>query len=329
MRKAHGFREQATSDYSEEVAMELECAIEKFPFCTILNQKFCVVNGGVSGKTFEETSARESLWGYFDSKSGVHRRPEVPFFTFGPDIVNEFLENNRCEVLVVSGQKQVDGYKIDLDGKVVCVSSGLIGARPLKSGIAKITGKEIEMEAFDLNTVIPITVHADGDSPGLNGLFAKIRQDYDVRSAHEMGLFRVVSSSEDQDIVPVTSVVSSGNGIAFMTFPQPGNSHIAFVFMTALTIEAYTIQSALLPRGNDHMKTWKLMGSNDGRTFSVIDERHDVEELNGPLATKTFRVQNPGTYKLIMLLQHERNHRGNWNLCVNHVDFFGTIEKMQ
>ena len=76
------------------------------------------------------------------------------------------------------------------------------------------------------------------------------------------------------------------------------------------------------------MKSWKLLGSDDLENWSVIDERENVDELNGPLCHKVFDVQEDKRkfFRFVQILQHEKNHRGNWNLCLNHFDFFGKIQ---
>ena len=298
------------------------------PLCTVVNGKFCVMNGGLRENKEElaDVVSSASYWASFSTTPGIQQLSDWPFSTFGPDVVDEFLNRNGFGALVMSNQRNVNGYHVDCDGKVVIVSSGRGGPRPVKSGIAIITGKELEMKAYDMNTVVPITVHAEGDSPGLNGIFAKLRKDFDVFSPEVLSIVKVVPYPAVMDIVPVGSVVTNTYDVAYMSFPIPGQASIIFCFPCPLLVEAYTIESAALCKNNDHMKTWKLMGSNDGESWEVIDEQKDVDELNGPLATKTFRVKNGGRFQILKLWQHEKNHRGNWNICLQHIDFFGTLD---
>ena len=298
-----------------------------FPLCTVVNGKFCVMNGGIreNKEQLADVVSSASYWASFSTTPGIQQLNDWPFSTFGPDVVDEFLNRNGFGALVMSNQKDVNGYHVDCSGKVVIVSSGRGGPRPVKSGVAIITGKDLEMKAYDLNTVVPITVHAEGDSPGLNGIFAKIRKDYDVTSPEVIGIVNVMAFPVAMDIVPVGSVVTNTYDIAYMSFPIPGQASIIFNFRVPITVEAYTIESAGLCKDNDHMKTWKLMGSNDGSSWEVVDEQKDVDELNEFFARKTFKVKNVGRFKLLRLWQHEKNHRGNWNICLQHIDFFGTL----
>ncbi|KAH0787159.1 putative serine/threonine protein phosphatase type 5 [Histomonas meleagridis] len=327
MRKIFGFRSAALGWYGQEVADALDKAIDSFPFCTIVNDKYFVINGGIPvSNDINVVASPESYWGETSNTLGIQRKAPVSYYTFGPDVVNDFLSANKFELLIRSGQKKADGFQYEYDGKVLNISSGRGGTRVHKSGVAVITGDGVTPNSYDLNPRFPITVHAETDSPGLTGIFYKLRHDFDIENPMDLNLFYVKSSSPIEDIPPVETVVSSTYSFGFMTYPTPGNSHIAFIFKGLITVEAYTIESAPLNKGNDHMKTWKLLGTNDGKTLEVIDERSNVNELNGPLATATFKVKDPKPYKMLILLQHEKNHRGNWNLCLNHIDFFGTLQ---
>ena len=76
------------------------------------------------------------------------------------------------------------------------------------------------------------------------------------------------------------------------------------------------------------MKSWKLEGSNDGNYWIVIDVQNNVEELNGPMCNQVFGIKDNARefFRFIRILQHKKNHRGNWNLCLGHFDLFGTIK---
>jgi hypothetical protein len=202
----------------------------------------------------------------------------------------------------------------------------LRGCRPQKSGIATITGLSVEARSFDFNPTPFVTVPYSANVDPMNGIFATWRRNFGVTNPARLGLVIVLSSSpRATDIVDPANVVGVDSCYDYMTFPTPG-SFLVFAFKGInVSVKAYAIQSAMLPPFNDHMKTWQVFGSNDAQTWVLLDEQKDTVELNGPGRRKAYPVANHSPFKLIKLVQNERNHRGNWNLCLLRFELFGNV----
>ncbi|OHT13611.1 hypothetical protein TRFO_03386 [Tritrichomonas foetus] len=79
-------------------------------------------------------------------------------------------------------------------------------------------------------------------------------------------------------------------------------------------------------------KHWKLLGSNDGKEWNVVDERN-CQDLNRARAIAVFKLNNNTFYSRFKFVQLE-NHcktpkpeeKFEFSLC--HVEFFGEVQKL-
>jgi hypothetical protein len=179
-------------------------------------------------------------------------------------------------------------------------------------------------KVLELAPTRKVTVHHGGVHVGLRGIISQLRREFS-KDPVALGIVRVIPHPCEDGIVPAEYVVGTENTFGYMSAPVEGSGIIVVFPGLQVTVEAYTIESARLNPGNDHMKTWRLLGSNDGNEWTVIDEQTNTTELNGPLQRGTYHVAEPHHWKVIMLKQHERNHRGNWNICLNHFEIFGSL----
>jgi hypothetical protein len=244
------------------------------------------------------------------------------YYTFGPDVTAAFLAAHGLRLVVRSGQPLGGGVSYAHDGRVLTVSSRFMNSN---GGVATITGTEIAARALRLAPVVKVEVHHDDRSGHLAGLFARLYREFGCNPA-QIGIVRVQPvPSRGSEIVPPSTLLDGSCPWGFMSAPAPGAGVAVALPGFVVTVEAYTIESAALNPGNDHMKTWQLLASNPGEDWTVLDERKDTTELNGPLHWNTYKVAEPRPYRVLLLKQTERNHRGNWNICLNRLEFFGKI----
>jgi hypothetical protein len=321
------FELHSIATYGAEITELLKSIIRAFPIATVLNGSVFVINGGISEPSTDLGAvAANSFYGEPSDIPGIRRDPAIPFWTFGPDITAGFLTANSFTAVVRSSQSKVKGFECEHDGKVITVFSSRVSAnRPVDAGVVSVTGTEVTPKSVSIRPNLFISMPYEVGKSRLNGIFWAWRRDYQVDTPTRLQVMRIQSNSPERDFLPPDCILSGEPNFGYMTAPVQG-SCLFFIFQQVrVGLEAYTIQSARLNPGNDHMKTWKLLGTNDGTNWVLLDEQTDVDELNGPGFTETFPVANHEPFVAFQLLQHERNHRGNWNLCLEHFEIFGTV----
>lgn len=320
--RINGFEAQAVGEFGNEVTALLVRILTEAPIITIVNRKFCVLHGGLpEGVALEQVSSG-SFWGEISNNPGVRRDPGTVYYTFGPDVSAAFLSAHNLSCIVRSGQPLDGGVSYGHDSRVLTVTSRF---RNSTGGVATITGTDISARILPLAPVVKSEVHHGGPHKHLNGLFARLRREFG-RNPADIGVIRVITVPDaDRDFCPVTTLLGKDITFGFMSLPIPEVGVAVIAPGLCITVEAYTIESAALQPGNDHMKTWQFLGSDDGENWTLVDERKDTIELNGPLHWHTYTVAEPRPYRAYLLKQNEPNHRGNWNICLNRLEFFGKI----
>ncbi|KAK8834085.1 hypothetical protein M9Y10_038536 [Tritrichomonas musculus] len=310
------------SEYGTEVMKDVSKIVSELPLCYIVNDRIAVMSSGPS-------KSGPSLWGQFSCTQKNLQIEGFPMFCFGRDDVEEFLTKQGISKLICSNKVLSNGFESFIDGKFINVSFGKTDHRVFgyKLGYAVITGEEVEtkLQQFDF---FPLVVHYNESNPYYEGLFFHMRKYTDVNPARA-GFVRIKAISED--FVPVSETIDTSIYMySYMSVPAPGSWIIVDFGSRKVDIEHYMIESAPLNKNNDHMKTWKIEGSDDLQNWSLIDLRENVDELNGPLCHMVFKVDENKRkpFRFIKILQHEKNHRGNWNLCLGHFDFYGTIQEL-
>lgn len=301
--------------------------LEDFPLCVIVNDKFAVMSGGPPLNS-------TSIWGQFsrfikntENSEGFHRIDGYPMYSYGEDVVSKFLVDNNCECLICSSQPIVEGYEVLMDGKFINVSFSKINEnfKANKSGYIEIIDKDIKTLVFDFD-LFPLEVHYDENKYYFQGVFYTMRKYLNENPAKNgtIGIFAI-----SEDFVPVSSTIDSSiYEIDYMSVPTPGSWILVDFKDRKMRVENYSIESARLNENNDHMKSWKIEGSNDGKYWIVLDIQNNVNELNGPMHNQVFGIKENARefFRYIRILQHKKNHRGNWNLCLGHFDLFGTVK---
>jgi hypothetical protein len=77
------------------------------------------------------------------------------------------------------------------------------------------------------------------------------------------------------------------------------------------------------------MKNWAIGASNDGKRWVELDQQVNNNNLNSPLAVKTFETTKPEPFRMIRLMQTEPTHNGSDFLGFTALEFFGSLIRAQ
>jgi hypothetical protein len=106
------------------------------------------------------------------------------------------------------------------------------------------------------------------------------------------------------------------------------NSWIQFDFKNRrISVTNYTIKSDGI--GADHLLQWWLDGSNDGNSWTRLDQQN-TRELCGNFVVRTFACESmqssPSSFRFIRLIQTGKDSSGNDHLGMTNLEFFGDLE---
>ncbi|OHT11471.1 hypothetical protein TRFO_19116 [Tritrichomonas foetus] len=87
----------------------------------------------------------------------------------------------------------------------------------------------------------------------------------------------------------------------------------------------YTLKTQSGGVGAGHLKNWKLEGSNNEKSWTVLDSQANNFDLNGSSLTHTWNIKLSQPYRYIRIRTTGLNHRGYKSLYIAGIEFFGNI----
>jgi hypothetical protein len=87
----------------------------------------------------------------------------------------------------------------------------------------------------------------------------------------------------------------------------------------------YTIRTNDGTPGWQHLKSWLVETSVDGKSWQEVDHQEDNEQLNGQWFTGTFAVAGGGECRFIRLVNIGRSHSGHDCLKFSAWEVFGSL----
>ena len=94
------------------------------------------------------------------------------------------------------------------------------------------------------------------------------------------------------------------------------------IFTHFFQMKSYTIKSRSIHE--HHPKEWKMIGSNNGRKWELIDEQNTtIFDSNRKVVL--FNVKHVGTYKYINMTQTATTNNNNVLFAFGSIDFFGRV----
>jgi hypothetical protein len=87
----------------------------------------------------------------------------------------------------------------------------------------------------------------------------------------------------------------------------------------------YTIRTNYGDPGDEHLKSWLVETSKNGKSWREVAREKNNEQLKGPWFTGTFVVADGWECRFIRLVNIGRNHFGNDALWITAWEIFGTL----
>lgn len=149
----------------------------------------------------------------------------------------------------------------------------------------------------------------------------------------EKGVCKVTSSSYYQKWVPRNAVDFAHRRLIFTSGEiNKTNSWLKFDFLNRKVHPTYySIKTWELAKGNFHLKTWVIEGSNTDRDsdWKILDSRKNETCLDSSFAENTFKIQtnldDNEYFRYLRIRQNGLNSRKTDQLVVGSMEFFGTI----
>jgi hypothetical protein len=110
--------------------------------------------------------------------------------------------------------------------------------------------------------------------------------------------------------------------------PHTRNNWICYDFKERRIVPThYTIRTHHGGPGDDHLKSWLVETSVDGKTWREVDHKENNKQLNGTYFIGTFPVAGGGECRFIRLVNIGRNHYGDDSLMITAWEIFGSLIK--
>ena len=139
------------------------------------------------------------------------------------------------------------------------------------------------------------------------------------------GKINITSSDEyGSSYSPKNAVLYNNRNRYFQTNDR-SNSYICFDFKDhRVILNSYEIRSAST---SYNPKYWYIQGSNDNSNWERLDEQRDCPYLNGSNLVHSFPIKSNGNkgYRYIRLYQFSNNWCSNNYLCIDSIEFYGTL----
>lgn len=169
-----------------------------------------------------------------------------------------------------------------------------------------------------------IALEVEYDDDPINGIFWKMSELIGGNPARRS---YIKLSSSSHTIKSSLAGIVETNWDDFILTGSKDNHHIMIDFKThKVDLSRYSLQTGQRPKGVDHLKSWKLEGSNDKENFALLDSHKDSQELNGSrnvFLSNPIKCQEP--YRYLRLTMLDKNWSGKRKLFLQRFEIFGKI----
>ena len=171
-----------------------------------------------------------------------------------------------------------------------------------------------------------VALEAEFDDEPLKGIFWKLSE---VIGGNPSRRSYVKLSSSSKTIKDsLAGIIQSNWNDSILTGSKEGH-YITIDFKKhKIDLTRYSLRTGQRPKGIDHLRSWKIEGSNDKENFELIDNRKDSRALNGSqnvFLSDPIKCKEP--YRYIRLTMLDKNWSGKKRLFLQRFELFGKLEE--
>ena len=108
----------------------------------------------------------------------------------------------------------------------------------------------------------------------------------------------------------------------YFTASNPGEFWYEIDFLNnQFYLDTYLIRAS----DQEYFKEWKVLGSNDGIHYSIIDHIKDFTQPKNDYCSIPFKCQFPNTYRFIRLWTHGKRFNNDDLIFIHRLEFYGAF----
>lgn len=138
----------------------------------------------------------------------------------------------------------------------------------------------------------------------------------------------ITTSSFNSSYIPLNVTIFEDSNKWFRTRNPGLNNWICFDFKDKrINLTNYQIKSIPYSSNSNHLKTWKVEGSNDNSSWTKLDEQSNCNYLNGNGNSHLFTVSNPNSmeFRYIRICNTGPDACNSQFLMLGSVEFYGNL----
>jgi hypothetical protein len=114
---------------------------------------------------------------------------------------------------------------------------------------------------------------------------------------------------------------------ATASIPHERNNWICYDFKSRQVIPThYAVRSYYCgSAGQEHLKSWLVEVSMDGKNWVEVDHKENNSELNAMNVTRVFEVSRSEMCRFVKLVNIGRNHFNNDQIVISSFEIFGSL----
>ncbi|OHS93277.1 hypothetical protein TRFO_11888 [Tritrichomonas foetus] len=144
-------------------------------------------------------------------------------------------------------------------------------------------------------------------------------------NSHEKGVIEVTASSTACN--SCVGVIDKNWGSNWLSNDDSDSWWMVDFKSNEVAINGYSIKTYDYGAGRQHLRTWRLEGSNDGKEWFSIDEQRDNDQLNGSNFFATWECETSQPFRFVRIRQTGENHCGMHYFSLSGVEFFGSLTR--
>lgn len=141
---------------------------------------------------------------------------------------------------------------------------------------------------------------------------------------HDHGLLKITMST--YVMRPPQLLLEPTNDDSVYSDSRFPNQWLCINMFSQFTIRHYSIKTFHGKEKRAHMKSWVLEASDNGSDWIIIDQRKDTNDLNGTYKWAVFSASPQKSFAMYRIRLTDKNHRGDHELLLARLEFFGAYE---